>query len=278
MGLRIMNNTSAAFAERQLGLNSSNLQKSLQKLSSGYRINNASDDAAGLAVSEKMRFQVRGLEQAQRNVLDGISMVQVAEGGLQEVSEILQRIRVLSVQAANGTLANSDRDLIALEVNQLISEIDRVQTTVTFNGVKLLANTSTAGSGTGSISLAVGASGGQTLSLVLSKITSNLLSIDTLKVTSADKAQSAVLKIDNALKSVLQLRAKMGAAQNRLEKTYDFLGIQRENMMAAESRIRDVDFASEMTNYTRSQIIAQASTAMLAQANVSSQSVLQLLG
>lgn len=278
MGLRIMNNTSAAFAERQLGLNNSNLQKSLQKLSSGYRINNASDDAAGLAVSEKMRFQVRGLEQAQRNVMDGISMVQVAEGGLQEVSEILQRIRVLSVQAANGTLANSDRDLIALEVNQLISEIDRVQTTVSFNGVKLLANLSTAGAGSGSISLQVGASGGQTLSLVLSKITSNILSIDTLKVTSSAKAQSAVLKIDNALRGVLQLRAKMGATQNRLEKTYDFLGIQRENMMAAESRIRDVDFASEMTNYTRSQIIAQASTAMLAQANVSAQSVLQLLG
>jgi len=271
-----MNNVSAVFAQRQLGNNTHNLQKSLERLSSGYRINHASDDAAGLAVSEKMRFQIRGLEQAQRNVQDGISLVQVAEAGLQESTDILQRIRVLSVQAANGTLATSDRQLIQTEVDQLVSEIDRMQTTVKFNGVSLLANASTATGG--SITLHVGADAGQTLSVVLSNITSTSLGINSLDITSTTGADSAISSVDSALTSILSLRAKMGATQNRLEKTYDFLGIQRENMMASESRIRDVDFASEMTNYTKNQILTQASTSMLAQANVSGQAVLQLLG
>jgi flagellin len=276
MALRIMNNVTATYAQRMLGISTGALSRSLERLSSGYRINHASDDAAGLAVSEKLRFQIRGLEQAQRNVQDGISLIQVAEGGIQETTDILQRIRVLSIQASNGTLANSDRNLIAEEVNQLISEIDRMQSTVTFNGVSLLSTASTATGG--SISLQVGASASQTLSVTLSKITSTVLSLNTLAVTSSAKAESAVLQLDSALSSILSLRAKLGASQNRLEKTYDFLGIQRENLMASESRIRDVDFASEMTQYTNNQILVQASTAMLSQANVSIQSVLQLLG
>jgi flagellin len=270
-----MNNVSAVFAQRQLTLNNSNLSKSLEKLSSGYRINRASDDAAGLAVSEKMRFEIAGLEQAQRNVMDGISLVQVAEAGLQETTEILQRLRVLSIQAANGTLAASDRELIQNEVNQLISEVDRMRTTVEFNGVKLL-NTDSTSSG-GSISLQVGANAGQTLSVVLSSVSSSSLSINSLNITSTTGASAAVSNIDSALNSVLSLRSKLGAVQNRLEKTHNFIGIQRENMMASESRIRDVDFASEMTAYTKNQILVQASTSMLAQANVSIQSVLQLL-
>jgi len=276
MALRIMNNVSATFAQRQLGINSSALNKSLTKLSSGYRINNAGDDAAGLAISEKMRFQINGMAQAQRNIQDGISLTQVAEGGLATTADILQRLRTLSVQASNGTLATSDRALIQQEVNQLVSEIDRMRTGVSFNGVQLLNTASTATNG--SIQLQVGASNGDKLSVVLSNITLAGLGISALSITSTTGAQGAISTLDGALTAVLTLRAKVGAAQNRLETSYNFTGIQRENMMAAESRIRDVDFAEEMTNYTRNQILMQASTAMLSQANMSIQSVLQLLG
>jgi len=225
-----------------------------------------------LAVSEKLRFQVRGLEQAQRNIMDGISLAQVAEAGLEQTGTILQRLRVLTLQAANGTLANSDRLLISSEVAQLISEIDRMQSTVTFNGIALLGSSQ-------SIKIQVGASPDQTISISLSGITSSSLGIDSLNdtITTSTGAMGAISTIDSALNSVLTLRSQLGASQNRMEMTYDFIGIQRENMMAAESRIRDVDFASEMTTYTKNQIIVQASTAMLAQANVSAQSVLQLL-
>lgn len=274
MALRIMNNVSAVFAQRQLGINSHALQSSLAKLSSGYRINNAGDDAAGLAVSEKMRFQIKGMEQAGRNIQDGISLAQVAEGGLSTVGDILQRLRTLSVQAANGTLASSDRMLIQQEVNALVSEIDRMSSSVSFNGTKLLY---TVGN---SIQLQVGASNGQNLKIQLSSITITGLGISPtggFNITTSSQATGAISTLDSALTSVLSLRAKIGAASNRLALTYDFNGIQRENMMAAESRIRDTDFAEEMTNYTRNQILMQASTAMLSQANVSIQSVLSLL-
>ncbi|HPP88487.1 MAG TPA: flagellin [bacterium] len=270
MALRIMNNVAATFAQRQLSINSNNLSRSLEKLSSGYRINRASDDAAGLSVSERMRFQISGMQQAMKNTMDGISLAQVAEGGLQNLCSILQRMRVLSLQASNGTLSSSDRSLITEEVNQLISEIDRMQTAVSFNGVSLLGSAQ-------SIQIQVGASAGQQISIVLSSITASGLGINTLDVSSATNAATAVSSIDSALSSVLSLRAKLGAAQNRMEKTYDYIAIQRENLMAAESRIRDVDFAEEMTNYTKNQILMQASTAMLSQANVSVQAVLQLL-
>lgn len=271
MALRIMNNITATFAQRQIGLNTNQLSRSLERLSSGYRINHAADDAAGLAVSERLRFQIKGLEQAGKNVMDGISMVQVAEGGLQQATEMLQRIRVLAIQSTNGTLANSDRDLLQAEVNQLLSELDRTETTVTFNGVSLLGSAQT-------ITLQVGASSGQTLGITLSQVSSTQLSINTLTVITSAKAASAILQIDSALNTLVSSRANLGAAQNRLENTYDFIGIQRENLMAAESRIRDVDFATEMTNYTKNQILVQASTAMLSQANMAPQSVLQLLG
>lgn len=274
MALRIMNNVSAVFAQRQLGINSHALQSSLAKLSSGYRINNAGDDAAGLAVSEKMRFQIKGMEQAGRNIQDGISLAQVAEGGLSTVGDILQRLRTLSVQAANGTLASSDRMLIQQEVNALVSEIGRMQTSISFNGTKLLNDTAGAGF---SIQLQVGASNGQYLKIQLSSITVTSLGISALNITTSPQATGAISTLDSALTNVLSLRAKIGAASNRLALTYDFNGIQRENMMAAESRIRDTDFAEEMTNYTRNQILMQASTAMLSQANVSIQSVLSLL-
>lgn len=272
MGLRIMNNISAANAQRRLSINNSSLQKSLERLSSGYRINHAADDAAGLAISEKMRFKINGLEQAQRNVMDGISLLQVAEGGIEETTNILQRIRVLAVQSSNGTLSNSDRALIQTEVGQLISEVDRMSSTVSFNGISLF------GASGASLSIQVGASSGESLHVGLSGMTSTTLSVNSLTVSSSTDAAAAITSLDGALSSVLTMRATMGAYQNRLESASSFIGVQRENMMAAESRIRDVDFASEMTNYTKSQILVQASTAMLAQANVSAQSVLQLLG
>lgn len=273
MALRIMNNVSATFAQRQLSNNSLALAKSLERLSSGYRINSAADDAAGLAVSEKLRYQVKGLEQAQRNVQDGISMAQVAEAGMVQTVTILQRLRALTLQASNGVYQNSDRQLISQEVTQLIEEIDRLSSTVTFNEVKLFPSSTT------TIKFQVGADAGQTIALSLTSLTSSSLSLSSLAttITTADGARGVISTIDTALNSVLSMRAKLGAVQNRLEMTYEFIGIQRENIMAAESRIRDVDFASEMTNYTRNQIIVQAATAMLAQANVSVQSVLQLL-
>lgn len=273
MGLRIMNNVSATFAQRQLSTNSSALAKSLQKLSSGYRINSAADDAAGLAVSEKLRYQVKGLEQAQRNVMDAISMVQVAEAGMVQTVTILQRLRALTLQAANGVYQDTDRQLISEEVGQLISEIDRLSSTVTFNGVELFPSSTT------TYKFQVGANGGQTIALSLTSLTSSSLSLSSLNttITTATGAAGAISTIDTALNSVLKMRAKLGAIQNRLEMTNDFIGIQRENVMAAESRIRDVDFAEEMTSYTRNQIIVQAATSMLAQANVSVQSVLRLL-
>ncbi len=276
MALRIMNNVSAVFAQRQLGINSHSLQNSLAKLSSGYRINNAGDDAAGLAVSEKMRFQIRGMEQAGRNIQDGISLAQVAEGGLSTMGDILQRLRTLSVQASNGTLANSDRALIQEEVNALVSEIGRMQSITTFNGTSLLRKSSTENTAF-SIQLQVGASNGQNIKIQLSSITVTGLGIHALDITTTAGATGAISTLDSALTGVLTLRAKIGAASNRLQSTFDFNGIQRENMMAAESRIRDVDFAEEMTSYTRNQILMQASTAMLSQANVSIQSVLSLL-
>jgi flagellin len=275
MALRIMTNVAAAFAQRQLSANSTALSKSLERLSSGYRINHAGDDSAGLAISTRMQYQIEGMEQAQRNVQDGISLVQVAEGGLEELVGIMQRMRVLSVQASNGTLSASDRTLIQTEVTQLICEIDRMGSTIEFNGVNLLRNA------TGSITLHVGSGSGETLSIALrtsnlTSISSTRLNVNTLQVTSTTTAQNAMSALDGALSNVIALRAAFGAAQNRLETANSFLGIQRENMMASQSRIKDVDFASEMTSFTRNQILIQASTAMLAQANLVPSAVLQL--
>ncbi|HOK41067.1 MAG TPA: flagellin [bacterium] len=272
--MRIMNNIEAIFAARQLTLTNLKLNKSLEKLSSGYRINSAADDAAGLAISERFRSQINGLEQAQKNVQDGISLIQTAEGGLEELHTILQRMRVLAVQASNQTLTTSDRQLIQLEISQLLSEIDRMRSTVEFNGINLISGLPSTGAG--SIILQVGADNGQGLVLNINTMSLAGLGISGLSLTSVTGATSSLGLLDVAINKVSSQRAVLGAMQNRMEHTFNFLGIQRENVMASESRIRDVDFAQEMIEFTKLQILAQAGNAMLAQANLRPQSVLQL--
>ena len=278
MSMRIMNNVEAAFAHRNLTNTNLALSKSLQKLSSGYRINSASDDAAGLAISEKFRTQINGLDQSKKNIMDGISLLQTAEGGLSEVHSILQRLRVLSIQASNDTLTTSDRNMIQQEVTQLICEVDRMNSTVTFNTINLFRLNGTTPSGTGSVTIHVGADKSQSLTVTLTAVSSTNLSISTISLTSAAGAEAAISSLTNAINNISNKRARIGAMQNRLEHTYNFVGISRENQMAAESRIRDVDFADEMINFTKTQILAQAGNSMLAQANLRPQSVLQLLG
>lgn len=273
MSMRIMNNVEASFAHRNLSNTNINLSKSLAKLSSGYRINSAADDAAGLAISEKFRTQINGLEQSKKNIMDGISLLQTAEGGLSEVHSILQRLRVLSIQASNDTLTTSDRQMIQQEVTQLLCEIDRMNSTVTFNTINLFRLTN-------SVSVHVGADKSQALSVMLTGVStaSTSLNISGISLTSATGAESSITLLTNAINNISNKRARIGAMQNRLEHTYNFVGISKENQMAAESRIRDVDFADEMINFTKTQILAQAGNSMLAQANLRPQSVLQLLG
>jgi len=283
-GIRVMTNLEAIYAHRQLSITNFRINKSMEKLSSGYRINHAADDAAGLAVSEKFRTQIRGLEQAAKNVQDGISMIQTAEGGLEELHEMLHRMRVLSIQAANETLTTSDRALIQLEIDQLLSEIDRMQTSVNFNTLKLLTGSGwTDGtSNFGSFTYHVGSNYTQTLSIVIQSFSTNALNINIIgtsqgsALTSRAGANSAIALLSTAINRVSSQRAVLGAFQNRLEHTYNFINISRENQIAAESRIRDTDMAAEMVSYTKDQIIAQASQAMLVQANLKPQSVLQL--
>jgi len=283
-GLRIMTNLEAIYAHRQLSITNFRINKSMEKLSSGYRINHAADDAAGLAVSEKFRTQIRGLEQAAKNVQDGISMIQTAEGGLEELHEMLHRMRVLSIQAANETLTTSDRALIQLEIDQLLSEIDRMQTSVNFNTIKLLtgAGWTDGTSNFGSFTFHVGANYNQILSVIIQSFSTSGLNINIMgsgqasALTSRAGANSAIALLSAAINMVSSQRAVLGAFQNRLEHTYNFINISRENQIAAESRIRDTDMAAEMVNFTKDQILAQAGQAMLVQANLRPQSVLQL--
>lgn len=287
-GMVVQHNLSAIFAQRQLTITNFSLEKSLEKLSSGYRINHAADDAAGLAISEKLRTQVSGLEQAGRNTMDGISLIQTAEGGLEELHLILQRTRTLSIEAANDTLTTSDRALLQVEVDQLLQEINRMQTTVVFNTKQLL--TGAFAQGVGSILLHVGANQGQTLGINISSMSTTGLGIDTLSwktstgaltgnagMTTQAGAEAAIGLLDTAINTISSNRADLGAKQNRLEHTYNFIRIAMENMQASESRIRDVDMAEELTKFTKTQILLQAGNAMLAQANLKTQSVLQLL-
>jgi len=283
-GIRIMTNIEAIYAHRQLSITNFRINKSMEKLSSGYRINHAADDAAGLAVSEKFRTQIRGLEQAAKNVQDGISMIQTAEGGLEELHEMLHRMRVLSIQAANETLTTSDRALIQLEIDQLLSEIDRMQTSVNFNTLKLLTGSGWTDGTTnkGSFTFHVGSNYTQTLSVVVQSFSTSALNINIIgtsqgsALTSRAGANSAIALLSTAINRVSSQRAVLGAFQNRLEHTYNFINISRENQIAAESRIRDTDMAAEIVNYTKDQILAQAGQAMLVQANLKPQSVLQL--
>jgi flagellin len=276
MALRINQNISAMNAYRNLSVTDGQMSKSLEKLSSGFRINRAADDAAGLAISEKLRGQVRGLDTASANAQNAVSLIQTAEGALNETTAILQRMRELAVQAANDTNTADDRGQIAKEITQLTGEIDRIATSTQFNTQALLAGGAAATAG---LTFQVGANTGsdQTLNLKLGTMTTAALSIGTVTVTSASFASQALASIDSALKAVSSERANLGAVQNRLEHTVKNLGVASENLAASESRIRDTDMAKEMMSFTRAQILSQAGTAMLAQANQAPQGVLSLL-
>jgi flagellin len=267
MSLRIQNNVAAFNAQRQLVHNSDNLSKSMEKLSSGYRINRAGDDAAGLAISEKLRGQIGGLNQASRNASDAISMVQTAEGALNEVHSMLQRVRELAVQYKNGTLSANDQTAIQSEVNELKAEIQRIGTDTEFNGTKLL-------NASGTVTFQVGSSDGQSITAATVSVGAQVSSdVFTLSATGA----SDIGEIDTAINNVSAARATFGAVQNRLEHTISNLASYQENLTASESRIRDADMAAEMVQFTKSQILQQAGTSMLAQANQAPQSVLSLL-
>ena len=270
----VQHNLTAMNSNRMLGLTTNAQAKSTEKLSSGYKVNRAADDAAGLAISEKMRRQIKGLTQASANAQDGISCVQTAEGALNEVHDMLQRMNVLANQASNDTMTTVDRGYLDSEVQALISEIDRVASTTTFNEQNLLD-----GSFTGK-NLQVGAEKGQFIGISISKMSASGIGISGVKVSGGKNtnAQNAITSIKNALAKVSEQRSKLGAVQNRLEHTIANLDNVVENTTAAESQIRDTDMATEMVKYSNNQILSQAGTSMLAQANQANQSVLSLLG
>lgn len=272
--MNIQHNLTAMNSNRMLGLTTSAQAKSTEKLSSGYRINRAADDAAGLAISEKMRRQIKGLTQASRNAQDGISCVQTAEGALGEVHDMLQRMNTLANQASNDTMTSDDRAYLDQEIQALKSEINRVASTTTFNEQNLLNGSFT------NKNLQVGAEAGQFIGISISAMNASGIGISSISVAggSNTNAQSAITSIKNALKAVSSQRADLGAVQNRLEHTIKNLDNVVENTTAAESQIRDTDMATEMVAFSNQQILAQAGTSMLAQANQSNQSVLSLLG
>jgi len=281
MSMVVQHNMTAANSNRMLGVTTSSQAKSTEKLSSGYKINRAADDAAGLTISEKMRSQVRGLTQASANAQDGISCVQTAEGALNEVHSMLQRMNELAVKGANGTNTTADIEAIRMEMSALVTEIDRVKDTTSFNTLNLLDGTFSGGK-----SLQVGAASGQEINITISNLSaSNILGstdIFTSAVSNAESGQAnmktAITKITSALASISKQRSALGAVQNRLEHTIANLDNVVENTTAAESRIRDTDMAAEMVNYSKNNILAQAGQSMLAQANQSNQGVLSLLG
>ncbi len=270
--MRINQNVAAYNAWRNLTVTDSGMNKSLEKLSSGFRINRAADDAAGLAVSEKMRAQVRGLNKAISNAQDGISLIQTAEGALNETHSILQRIRELAVQSNSDTLQDADRVQLQTEVTGLIAEITRISTATEFNGQKLLNGTFT------TKTFQIGANAGQNVAVNITNQDAITLSVSTVTVDNKTGASAAMGLLDTSINRVSTNRASLGAIQNRLEHTIANLGVAAENLSAAESRIRDVDMAKEMSEFTRTQILMQAGTAMLAQANMKPQTVLKLLG
>ncbi len=276
MGLRINTNLSAIDSHRLMGINDAALSKSLQKLSSGLRINAAQDDAAGLAISEKFRSQIRGTDMAATNSQDAMNLLQTAEGGLNETTVIIQRMRELAVQAANDTLTLSDRNNIRDELEALTTEIDRIATSTQFNTKVLLAGGTAA---TGGFTFQVGANSGQIMNVVIDTSTAAALGVlmTQLSVDNPANASTTIKNLDDALSKVSAYRSKIGANINRLEHTVANLNVQSENMSASESRIRDLDMAKEASTLTRNQILLQSSQAMLAQANQTPQSVLQLL-
>ena len=269
----VQHNLRAMNSNRQLGLTTAAQSKSTEKLSSGYRVNRAADDAAGLAISEKMRRQVKGLTQASRNAQDGISAVQTAEGALAEVHDMLQRMNTLANQSANGTNTSVDRGYLDKEFQALKSEITRVASTTTFNEQNLLNGDFSEGK-----ALQVGAESGQTITVKIDAMSATSLSVDGASIDSDTNASAAINTVKSALASVSNQRADLGAIQNRLEHTINNLDNVVENTTAAESQIRDTDMATEMVAYSNNNILAQAGTSMLAQANQANQSVLSLLG
>ncbi len=274
MGLRINTNIASLTAQRNLGSVTSNLQGSYSRLSSGMRIATAADDAAGLGISEKMRSQIRSYDVASRNAQDGISMVQTAEGAMNEVSNILNRMRELAVQSSNGTLSSSDRATIDTEFVQLRDEIDRVANLAEFNGIKI-ADGSLA---TASIQVGIGTSGDDAITINLQDMTTSNLSIDSLQADDVTNAQAAITALDTAIDDINTSRGALGATQNRLQSSFASIRNVHENLSAAESRIRDVDVAKETAMLTKNNIMQQAATSVLAQANQQPQLALNLLG
>jgi flagellin len=271
LGLRINTNIAALNAGRILNRSTQDLNRSLERLASGLRINRAADDAAGLAIAEGFRSVVRGSAVAQRNAQDGVSLVQTAEGALGETTSILQRIRELAVQAANGTQSDTNRAALHNEVRQLLGQIDDIALDTEFNGIRVLSSSQT-------LTLQAGAQAGQTLLINVSGAKTNDLNISMVQVSSIGGAVSALTVLDTAIQSVSSLRSTLGAFQNRLEFTINVLAIQEENSAASESQIRDADIARETINFTRTQILVSAGTAVLAQANLVPQTALTLLG
>ena len=283
----INHNMSAMFAQRSQGLTDLNNQKNMEKLSSGMRINRAGDDASGLAVSEKMRAQIRGLNQASENAENGISFIQTTEGYLQETTDIIHRIRELAVQSSNGIYSDEDRMQIQVEVSSLIDEVDRIASAAQFNGMNMLTGRFARPTGenavTGSMWFHIGANMDQRTQVYIGTMSATALGLKNLgdesklSLAAPDDANRAIGTLDEALKKINKQRADLGAYQNRLEKTVVGLDIGAENLQASESRIRDTDMAAEMVEFTKNQVLSQAGTAMLAQANQSSQNVLSLL-
>jgi len=279
--MRIVNNISAMNTQRVLSGTDNAISKNLEKLSTGLRINRAADDAAGLAISEKMRNQISGLQQAIRNAQDGISLIQTAEGALNETHSILNRMRDLAVQAKNGTYTNEDREKLDKEFKALREEVGRIARDTEFNTLKLLSGQFA----TNGLKFQIGANKSQDITLTIQNMTSGGLGINSLVLVNGTGAtatpadyDAVISTLDEAIKKVSEERANLGAVQNRLEHTINNLGVTAENLSASESRIRDVDMAQEMTKFTKNQILMQSATAMLAQANAKPQMVLSLLG
>ena len=281
----INHNMSSLYANRTLGVSNDQLMGNIEKLSSGQRINKAGDDASGLAVSEKMRSQIRGLNQANRNIQNGVSFIQSTEGYLQETTDILQRIRELAVQSANGIYSDEDRMQIQVEVSQLVAEVDRVASQAQFNGMNMLTGSFAQDAASGRVmQFQIGANVDQNARVYIGTMTAQALGLrgaqgtdEQIGISTPDSANAAIATIDNALLTVSKQRADLGAYQNRFETAAQGVGVAAENLQAAESRIRDADMASEMVEYTKNQILTQSGTAMLAQANSQSQNVLALM-
>ena len=283
----INHNMSAQFANRSTGLTELSTTKNMEKLSSGMKINRAGDDASGLAVSEKMRAQIRGMNQASTNAQNGISFIQTTEGYLQETTDIVQRIRELAVQSSNGIYSDEDRMQIQVEVSQLVAEVDRIASQAQFNGMNMLTGRFAKPTGentvTGSMWFHIGANMDQRTQVFIGTMSAAALGIrnvgseEIISLAGPDEANRAIGTIDEALKKINKQRADLGAYQNRLEKTVTGLNVGAENLQASESRIRDTDMAQEMVDFTKNQVLTQAGTAMQAQANQSAQNVLSLL-